>query len=560
MKIAVVGTSNSVRVQGYFPLYQAVEYPNIVDNLSLGGSNCQLIPFSIEKYNIFENYDFLITDTAINDGDYLAPGLRSPDWLYNELYSIMSMIKESPIRHLHLVFPYNIDYKEHYKIHCQVCQELAVPYLDIEKILTASSRYNIKDLYTDIRHICFFLSKQLAAVIKEERKRIFSLPKSTDNSNCYKHKKYILYSLPDKFKDTFATCTKSSSLVSYDYIVLKDKDTLYIDNLPKLSLESVSFWANTRAGYYTLETENHKQNFNLFLTETHFTYFRPIPKEAFPVNKFLKLQLGLDPELPEPLREYTFTPSYTEGNELILNSFLFSQSINPPRKWEEKEVLDNSEHYIAAFHKICSFCTAVPEYTDIAVLKHVPVDYIFIAAHIYPKNQILRKELLKRLRKSDNPYFAYAYVKLYLLPRKKHFMAIKILQHLLAQKTILDAVMDLTQCYIQLGQYDNALDAVKLITEEKYHIKRLQLLCSIYAHMNLPDLFFKKAQEMLALSEKFTTVLDIADDCIILKKYQEAWNYLQTIFDDPRTFIYESQRDSITAKINEVRKYLKNNQ
>lgn len=120
--------------------------------------------------------------------------------------------------------------------------------------------------------------------------------------------------------------------------------------------------------------------------------------------------------------------------------------------------------------------------------------------------------------------------------------------------------MDLTQCYIQLGQYDNALDAVKLITEEKYHIKRLQLLCSIYAHMNLPDLFFKKAQEMLALSEKFTTVLDIADDCIILKKYQEAWNYLQTIFDDPRTFIYESQRDSITAKINEVRKYLKNNQ
>ena len=64
MKIAVVGTSNSIRVEGYFPLYQAVEYPNIVDNLSLGGSNCQLIPFSIEKYNIFDTYvrswEFLI--------------------------------------------------------------------------------------------------------------------------------------------------------------------------------------------------------------------------------------------------------------------------------------------------------------------------------------------------------------------------------------------------------------------------------------------------------------------------------------------------------------------
>lgn len=558
MKIAVVGTSNSIRTEGYFPLYQAVEYPNIVDNLSLGGSNCQLIPFSIEKYKIFDNYDFLITDTAINDGDYLAPKLRTPDWLYNELYSILSMIKEAPIRHLHLIFPYDIEYTEHYKIHCQVCQELGIPYLDIGKIISISPQYGIKKLYSDIRHISYFLSKQLAYIIKDERKRIFSAPKSDDISACYKTKKYFLYSLPEKFKDKFPTCTKSSALLSYDYIRLKENDTLYLDNLPPLNLESISFWSNTRGGYYTLETENHKQNFNLFYTETHFTHFRPLPEKAFPVNKFLKLQLGLDPNCPAPLFEYMFKPIYTENNELILNSFLFSQNINPPRKWEEKELPDNSERYIAAFHRICAFCTAVPSYTDNKALQFVPTDYIFIAAHAYSKNKMLRKEFLNRLKKSDNPYFAYEYVKLYLLPHKKYTIAIKILHKLLAQKIILNAVMDLVHCYVQLKQYDEALSSVKLITDDRYHIKRLQLLCSIYAHMNLPDLFFKKAQELLKLNEKFSTILDIADNCIILKRYKEASKFLKTIFEDHRSFIYEGQRDSIQKKIDEVNACLKN--
>ncbi len=85
MKIAVVGTSNSILVNGYFPVYQALEYPNQTDNFSIGGANCQLIPYSIEKYKIFDTYDFLITDCAVNDGDYLASNSRSPDWLYNEL-------------------------------------------------------------------------------------------------------------------------------------------------------------------------------------------------------------------------------------------------------------------------------------------------------------------------------------------------------------------------------------------------------------------------------------------------------------------------------------------
>ena len=77
--------------------------------------------------------------------------------------------------------------------------------------------------------------------------------------------------------------------------------------------------------------------------------------------------------------------------------------------------------------------------------------------------------------------------------------------------------------------------------------------------MNLPELFFKKAQELLAFNEKFSTVLDIADNCIVMKKYKEASEFLQTIFEDYRSFVYEGQRDSIMEKVKEVQGYLKKN-
>lgn len=558
MKIAVVGTSNSIRLDGYFPMYQAIEYPNTVDNLSLGGSNCQLIPFSIEKYKIFEKYDFLITDCAVNDGDYTANALRTPDWLYNELFTIMSTIKEAPIQHLHLVFPYDIEYKEHYKIHCQVCQELEIPYIDIEKILITSAQLGQKELYFDKQHISYFLSKQLAYLIKQERKKLFAKQAIKNTDSCYKNKKYIFYSLPEKFKNTFPLCTKGSSLHTNDFILLKNSDTLFLDNLPAMDLESICFWTNTKAGYYSLGTENTGQNYNLFYSENHYMYFRPIPQKPFPVKKFLKLHVGFDPNYPVSPPEFTIPPLYTDNNELILNSFLFSQTLNPPRAWKEKKLFDNSGQYMAAFQRIYSFMVAVPLLTDSETLKYIPTDYIFIAAHLYPKNQIIRSELLKRIKKSNNPYFTYAYVKLYVLARKKYLPAMTILKHVLAQKIILNAAVDLVNCYIQLKQYDEAIKSVSLISDKQYKIKYCQLLCVIYSQMNVPALFFKNAQQLLALNENYSYLLEFADECVAMNKYAEALEFLQMIFEDTRNFLNKKRHDIIMKKIEEIQAVIKN--
>lgn len=557
MKIAVVGTSNSILVNGYFPIYQAMEYPNQVDNLSIGGANCQLIPYSIEKYKIFENYDFLITDCAVNDGDYARVKIYSSDWLYNELYSIFSMIKEAPIRHLHLIFPTDMPFQEHYQIHCQVCQELNIPFFDIKKIVSESKKQGQEDCFLNTKHVSYFLAKQIAWLIKKERERIFSSPKSDDISACYQQKKYFLYCLPDQLKNKYPVCTKSTSLITDNYIILKDTDTLTLDNLPQSNLESLSFWANTKAGYFTLESENYKQNFNLCIGEAHYTYFRPLDDKAFPVNTFLKLQLGLDPNYPIPKREFTIEPFIKKNNELILNSFLFSKEIKAPLTWQPKNLPENSSHYLTEFQKIYTFCTAVSNYSA-KNLSYISDDFFFIAASLYPENSTLRRQYLKRIRKTDNPYFVYFYVKLYLLPRKKYNMAIKCLSTLLKQKTTAKAVSDLVHCYIQLKQFDNALNAINTLSEDKNLITKQHLLCKLYAHMNKPDLFFAESKKLLALNEHAATILTLVDYCILLGEYQAASQCLLMINKDPRNFLNKSQEKKILEKINEVQAHLTN--
>lgn len=555
MKIAIVGTSNSIRLDGYSPVYQALEYPNTVDNLSIGGSNCQLIPFCTERYQIFKNYDFLITDCTVNDGDYLSVNLRTADWLYNELYTIMSGIKEEKIKHLHLIFPSNIPYAEHAKIHRQVCQELNIPFIDVDSVITATVRQKRDDLFFDEKHIQPYLAKKLAYLIKETRKKIFADTAPKDLSACRKSKKYFYYSLTDKFKHLFPVCTKASSLLSCDFVMIKSGETLSIKNLPKANLESMLFWSNTKAGFYTLESENCKQNYNLFYSETHYIYFRPIPVKPFAVNNFLELSAGLDENCPPAPIEHNFYPYDTKNNILLINSLLFSEELTPPLKWEEKNCPLHNEEQIGKYQKIH---TAVQKLKDCQNKSAViPNDFIFISALIYPENAFLRKEYLKLLRKTDNPYFVYHYAKLYLIPRKKYTMAITLLKNVIKSEPIVSAISELAVCCIRTGNFESALQTITLITDPAHNITKIRLLCQLYAAMQQETLFFRYAQKLSELNEGLSTNFFIADNCIKLKQYRKAYLYLQKITEDPRSLIHETAKKMFMDKMQEIQTYLK---
>ena len=124
------------------------------------------------------------------------------------------------------------------------------------------------------------------------------------------------------------------------------------------------------------------------------------------------------------------------------------------------------------------------------------------------------------------------------------------------QKIIINAISLLVHCYLQLKQFDNALDTIETLSEEKYRITQLRLLCSIYAHMDLPELFFQEAEQLLKLNENFSTLFHIIDNCIILKKYEEALNYAKQIYAEPRNFFYKQHKKSIIKKVSSVLSYL----
>ena len=74
-------------------------------------------------------------------------------------------------------------------------------------------------------------------------------------------------------------------------------------------------------------------------------------QKTIPINKFLKLQAGIDPNIPKHLQENTFPPVSLENNELFLNAVLFSEELNPPLTWQVKNFPEKPANYLPAFQK-----------------------------------------------------------------------------------------------------------------------------------------------------------------------------------------------------------------
>ena len=69
MKVAVIGTSNTIIKVGYFnKLKRKFENSAVtIDRYSLGGTTSLTASYMLEKFNIINNYDYIVLDFNIND-------------------------------------------------------------------------------------------------------------------------------------------------------------------------------------------------------------------------------------------------------------------------------------------------------------------------------------------------------------------------------------------------------------------------------------------------------------------------------------------------------------
>lgn len=67
MKIALIGTSNSIIKNGYYHKLSGMLPKGVVDRYSLGATTSLTASYMIRKYNIADRYDFVILDFNINE-------------------------------------------------------------------------------------------------------------------------------------------------------------------------------------------------------------------------------------------------------------------------------------------------------------------------------------------------------------------------------------------------------------------------------------------------------------------------------------------------------------
>lgn len=484
MKIAIVGTSNSILTNGYASLYQAIEYPNQVDNFSLGAAICQYIPFALEKNAICKKYDFLITDSCPNDSDCFFCGQRTEDWFYNELFTIFSSIKETQIKHLHLVFPYKRTATLQ-KIHIQVCEELSIPYLDIGAILSPAAEEIKQDFFQDIHHVSPYFAKQLAFCIKQKREEITANPQAKANTT-YKTKAYFFYDLTKKFQGQYALLTRASSYCCEQFIHLKTKQELHLTNLPTLNLEGLYFYTNKEAGFFNLTSQNTCNNYSLYFPTADYIFYQPIPQNTFAVENFLTLQAGYNKNAAALIMENNAAPPKKEQSELMLNALFFSKKLNPPRPWKEKTQATCSQSDIQLFATIHACLLLLTQENKKA--KRVLPESILIGASLYPKNSSIRKKFVSLIKQTENPYYCAHFVRYYLLPRKKYTMAIRLLEKAVQIKNDISFIEQLVVCYLGKKLYTNAL---KYISQKMpaNHITTYKLLCMLAVAMQNTELF-----------------------------------------------------------------------
>lgn len=171
MKIAVLGTSNSVLTSGYFETYKAIEYPNQVDLFAIGGTVVSFAAFALEYFQILKNYDVIITEFSTNDAHRYEKKIVSTEYLYEYIYDVFAAIRQAGKPHINLLFGHPKTPKDCpvYAIYRELGSLFQTCSIEVHEIITAANTANI---WQDEDHYKSTVAKPVACCILNHRKKL----------------------------------------------------------------------------------------------------------------------------------------------------------------------------------------------------------------------------------------------------------------------------------------------------------------------------------------------------------------------------------------------------
>ena len=287
MKIGVLGTSNSIIHNGWFPVFSAIEYPNCVVNYSGGANSSAYALYALDHFEILNNVNCLIIDFAVNDQNHYDSGALEFKQIEMYFFELAQRVSNTNIISVNVMF-FNERHlnKKSFPIRdlqIDICNHFNIPVVDLLTIIQNMKHYRKFSIFQDGAHLSSHYSKHVAVVIKN---RLDSLT-GTDRFHRKKDEQAVFSHVPlSKTCKDVAVVTRGTAFVSHDCICV-DENGVSCD-LGQVYIEGVFFRSSWKNAYLSLESNGRSIN-KIISLEMHTGFYLRSIRPAFRVDGAVRI-------------------------------------------------------------------------------------------------------------------------------------------------------------------------------------------------------------------------------------------------------------------------------
>lgn len=286
MKIAVIGTSNSVIRSGYFETYKALEYPHQTDLYAVGGTIVSYAAFALEYFHILNDYDVIVTEFSTNDAHRYQKNIVSLEYLGRYIYDVFAQIRQTGKIHINLLLGHpNVPQNSPvFALYRQIGNMFQTCTVEAHEIITSLVR-RPEELWIDQDHYKSEIIRPIAYVLHKERKR---LTENSNNRPCSSDYLPVRKFLTMTFEKNLTAEQKGTTL--YTLPVTPVKKSLSA-NTPQhcMQLEGIFYKASPLTGNVCIEADGKFHDCDLFKAASGFFYHYLTDKHSIEIesNKFI---------------------------------------------------------------------------------------------------------------------------------------------------------------------------------------------------------------------------------------------------------------------------------
>ena len=280
-KIAILGTSNSLKRDGWAPFFHILHPEIEVRNFSCGSNSSAYGNLALALYDIVGTYDFVFIDFALNENGMMAEGSLSKDNAVRFFDGLLGWFVDSD-RTVPIVltfFDQGVLAAQSYPsrdIHLDVCAQYGVPVFDLFSLIAEVNRGGVPEqrLFEDFSHLSEPCAKLLALhlgdVLDQARNVWARRPSRTTRT------RFSALTLADRCLGECSRHLRATSIRSHEVVQVGGETPIHCQ-IPECRVEGIFYFLGEHTGEIVIRSGSscRRKNLNLdisfgfFLREFH---------------------------------------------------------------------------------------------------------------------------------------------------------------------------------------------------------------------------------------------------------------------------------------------------